>query len=64
MCSAEDNMLFYMWPTKYGDGYILAAKVEGDNLDAAFKAIKDAGLPKPIPVGIMPPEWSSEPKKT
>jgi hypothetical protein len=57
-------MLFYMWPTKYGDGYILAAKVEADNLDAAFKAIKDAGLPKPIPVGIMPPEWSSEPKKT
>jgi hypothetical protein len=49
-------VIYYMWPTKYEEEWIVATRVKG-KLPAALKAVKAAGLPRPIPVGGLPRGW-------
>jgi hypothetical protein len=51
--STSGAMIYYMWPTKDEEAWIVATRVEGD-LKTAFKAAKAAGLPRPVPVDGLP----------
>ena len=50
-------MMTYMWPTKDGKAWIVATKFEGTEMEPVLQEVKAAGLPKPILVGGVPPDW-------
>lgn len=50
-------MMTYIWPTKDGKAWIVATKFEGTKMEPILQKVKAAGLPKPIPVGGVPPGW-------
>jgi hypothetical protein len=50
-------LIYYMWPTKDGKAWIVATRVEG-NLETAFRTVKAAKLPKPIPIEGVPSGWA------
>lgn len=51
--------IYYMWPTRNGNAWIVAARFEGTQMDVALEKIKAAGIPKPVPVGAPPSGWES-----
>jgi hypothetical protein len=55
--------IWYMWPRKDGESWIVATKIEGD-MNTAFSEAAAMGLPKPVPVEGVPVGWGvSDPNR-